>query len=247
LPAVDVVLVPRGRLVELDLGVVPERRVNQAGDRFLEGVVEDGARLTLQALALDGEGGLGVVEEAGADGVGRDILGVDEVDAGRGGALRAVVEEDLGQGVGQQGGRVQAARVARVLSRVEAQTGRALELPGGEVEGLAELGGGGRREAGGLEEGEELGGVGGRGQVHGEEDSVGVLAGLGVGLREVLLCGERGRERVGVGPEEHGVRDFWREADLPQARDDFLKAGALLHRLLQLLVGLVLEVAGLDS
>ncbi len=91
LPAVDVVLVPRGRLVELDLGVVPERWVDQAGDCFLEGVVKDSARLTLEALALGGEGSLGVVEEAGAYGVGRDILGVDEVHVGRGGALRVVV------------------------------------------------------------------------------------------------------------------------------------------------------------
>lgn len=61
LPAVDVILVPRRGLVELDLGVVSERRVDQAGDGLLEGVIEDGAGLTLEALALGGEGGLGVV------------------------------------------------------------------------------------------------------------------------------------------------------------------------------------------
>lgn len=137
-----------------------------------------------------------------------------------------------------------------MLAVVEAQAGRGLELPGAEVQRLAERGEGGWREAGGLEEREELGGergVLGAGQLHGEEHGLRVLAGLGVGEREVLLGREGRRERVGVGPEEHGVREFRAEADLPQARDDFLEARGCAGLLrLDSSVWLVLEVARLD-
>ena len=68
-------LVPRGRgLVELDLRVVALGRVDEARDGLLEGVLEGVVVRVREAGAVGRERGLGVVEEAGADGVGRDVV-----------------------------------------------------------------------------------------------------------------------------------------------------------------------------
>ena len=74
-PGVDVVLVPRGAGVELDEGVVALGRVDESGDGLLEGVLEGVVVGVREASAVGREGGLGVVEEAGADGAGRDVVG----------------------------------------------------------------------------------------------------------------------------------------------------------------------------
>lgn len=154
------VLVPGRGLVERDEGVVARRRVDEAGEGLLEGVVLRGGLGEREALAVGGEGGLGVVEEARPDGVGRvvvvDVLRlVEQVDAGWRGSLGAVLEEDLGERVGQVGREVQGPGVERVFARVEAHAGRGLEAPGAEVQRVAQGGEGRGREAAGLEGGEE--------------------------------------------------------------------------------------------
>jgi hypothetical protein len=62
--------------------VVPERGLDQAGDGLLKGVVQEGAIVGLgrDLLPLGREGDLGVVGEAQAGCVGRDVLRGEQVD-----------------------------------------------------------------------------------------------------------------------------------------------------------------------
>ena len=228
------VLVPRAALVELDGGVVASGRVDQAGDGLLEGVVERGpvGRL-LEALAVRGEAGLGVVEQAGPDVLDSGGVVLEDVDPGGGGPLGALVEEDLGEGVGREAGRVDAGgRAGGVLAGVEADARRGLDLPGADVDGLAERGLGGGRQAGELEVGQDLAGQARTGRltggVHGRQDVGRVEAGGHTVLREFeLLSSARpaGLVGQGVGRVEHDVGEFGGQADLPQAHDDFVQAG----------------------
>jgi hypothetical protein len=101
MPVVDVVVLPRGRLVEGDARVVLGLRGDdEAGDGLLEGGVEG-------LVVVGHEGGLRVVEEGGARGeveLGRrGMLGGQEVDARRRGPLGALLEEDLGERVRREG------------------------------------------------------------------------------------------------------------------------------------------------
>ena len=180
-------------------------------------------------LSVGRESGLGVVQEGLADGVGRELLIVgQEMDGGWGRPLRALVEQDFGEGVRGEEGHVVANR--RGLSRVHEDAGRGLDSPGAEMDGLA-VGDDGRGWQAALGElGEELGGVGraelgGRDVGHGAENGGRVTAELVVGLREV----ERGREVQGVGHgvgrEEHDVGELRGEADLADAGDDLVEPG----------------------
>ena len=136
--------------MQLDLGVVALGGVDEAGEGLLEG------RVLLLALAVGGERGLAVVQEALADGVGGDVVAGEQVDGGGRGPAGALVQQHLGEQVGREGGRVD--RVGRVLAREEAGPARRLEPPRAEVEGLAEGRERGRRQAIRFEAREELGG-----------------------------------------------------------------------------------------
>jgi hypothetical protein len=96
------------------------------------------------------------------------------------------------------------------------------------VEGLAERGERGRGQAGGLEAGEELGGLGGEVGVgvvgHGGEEARRVRAELVGVLGQV-----QGRDEAGLVPErvvgeEDGVGELGRQQDLPQPRQDLVQA-----------------------
>lgn len=260
------VLVPGRRVIEGDFGVISGRWVGKNNRSLLQSVVQDGqvlldhhligrgkgiARIPPAAelgctllflehanpLPVGREGGLDIVQEGLPDGLWRELLVVTyEVDGGRRGPLGALVQEDLGEGVGREGGRVGEEELlllayGRVFPRVHEDAGRGLDLPGAEVDGLAVGDGGGRGETGLLEPGEELGGVVraevGRREVgrHGLEDGGLIVAELVVELREV----ERGREVQGVGDgvgrEEHDVGQLRGEADLADARDDLVQPG----------------------
>lgn len=214
------VLVPRGGLlVELDVRVVEGRGVDQAGDGLLEGVVEDGLVDLGEGEALvrvRDEGGLGVVQEAGPDGDGRDVVvGDEEVDAGRRGPLRAVLEQDLGERVRRRVG-----ADVLVCPREEAHAGRGLDPPGGEVEGLAERDEGGLGHAPGLEVGEQAGRLaegGGRGlHVYAAAARLGWL--------------DRGHAAASSSSgwlyRGHNAGELRGQADLPDARDDLVEARA---------------------
>jgi hypothetical protein len=101
------------------------------------------------------------------------------------------------------------------------------------VERLAELDEGRRREAVGLEAGEELASVGrelcGVGLalvhvLHGKEDGGVVVAEVVVFLWVVEGRGEAGLVREGVGWEEHDVGELRGQADLADALDDLVEA-----------------------
>lgn len=124
------------------------------------------------------------------------------------------------------------------------------------MEGLAQGDGGGRRETGLREHGEELGGLGWsplcRGDVgHGVQDVSGRAAQLVVRLREVERRGELFGVGYGVRGEEHDVGQFGREADLADAGDDLVESGGRLCGLGRPVhlkgVRLVLELGRLDS
>lgn len=148
------VLVPGRGLVERDVRVVACRRVDEAGEGLLQGVVEAGP--AWEADPVLGEGGLGVVQEAGPYGVRRGRA-VDEVDAGRIRSPGALVEEELGQSVGRERGLgvEQARGVLGVVAREEADAARPVEPPRAECDGLLGRPEGRGREAGGSEGGEE--------------------------------------------------------------------------------------------
>lgn len=225
-PGVDVVLVPGRGLVEGDLRVVGAcRGVDEGREGLLERVVEEAGGAGLgQADPVGRERGLGVVEEAGADGVGRGLLlgGEEKVDPGRVGPLRALVEEDLGQGVGREG--LVEQKGACAVPRGEADASRPVDPPRAEGDGLGQGPDCGRRKAGGLEGGEE-GARGGRCRV--------VEHGLEAG----------GRVRVVVVHDD--ARELPREADLAHAADDLVEArvgrGRQAGGVGALVVGLVVE------
>lgn len=221
-------------------------------------------------FTVRGEGGLGEVQEGLANGLLGELLVVaQEVDGGRRGPLGALVQEELGQGVGREGGGIRDEELLllahdRVFACVHEDPGRGLDLPGAEVDGLAVGDGGRGRETGLVKLGQELGGViqaevRGRdvmswGDGHGVEDGRRVVAEVVEGFREV----ERGREVQGVGHgvgrEEHDVGQLRGEADLADAGDDLVEpGGGLAGRfrrargvLLVMVVRLVLERLRLD-
>jgi len=226
-----VVLVPRGGLlVELDVRVVEGRGVDQAGDGLLEGVVEDGLVDLGEGEALvrvRDEGGLGVVQEAGPDGDGRDdvVVGDEEVDAGRRGPLRAVLEQDLGERVRRRVG-----ADVLVCPREEAHAGRGLDPPGGEVEGLAERDEGGLGHAPGLEVGEQAGRLaegGGRG-LH-VYAAAAASSGGWLGWLGWLDSAAASRSSSGWLYRGHNARELRGQAYLPDARDDLVEARAAVR------------------
>ncbi len=216
------VLLPRRGLGELDLRVVAGRGVDEARDRLLERGVLGLSRA--DALAVGREGGLGVVEQALARRVGGDVVLGHQVDGGGRGPLGALLEQDLGEGVGREVGRVDGPD--RVVAGEEAGAGRGLEAPGAEVDGLAQVDDRGRREAVLDELGEEGRGLGegGRRHVHGQEDGPWVVAQVPAVVGEVQRGGEAADEGEGVAREEHGVRELRGQADLAQAREDLVEA-----------------------
>lgn len=185
------VLVPGRRLVEGDRSVVAGRCLNEAGDGLLEGVVKGVLGNPRDPSLVRGEGGLGVVQEAGPDGVGRERARVlENVEAGRVLATGALLEQHLGEGVGHERGQVQGGRILWVLARVEADPGRQVQLPRTDVDGLAVLGGNGLRQNVLLEPGEELAGLGdgmaGQGSVgHDGQDRGRIARGGPVSIRKV--------------------------------------------------------------
>lgn len=185
------VLVPRRRLVQSDRSVVAGRCLNEAGDGLLEGVVEGVLGDPRDPSLVRGEGGLGVVQEAGPDGVGRERARIlENVEAGRVLATGALLEQHLGEGVGHERGQVQGGWVLWVLARVETDPGRQVELPRTDMDGLAVLGGDGLRQNVLLELGEELAGLGdgmtGQGSVgHDGQDRGRIARGGPVSIREV--------------------------------------------------------------
>ena len=121
---------------------------------------------------MRGEAGLRVVEQAGPDVLDGGCVVLQDVDPGGRGPLGALVEEDLGERVGREAGRVDAGgRAGGVLARVEADARRRLDLPGADVDGLAQRGLDWCWQAGGLEVGQALAGLVCAGcGVHGGED-----------------------------------------------------------------------------
>lgn len=230
------VLLPWGRLVELDLGMVRgwPRREDARG--LLEGSVVD-----VSVVWRDEAGwvGLDVVEEGVSHGLAGEIGVVWQRVDGRGlGPLRALVEELLRQLVGlERYGVVLDRRGWDVfgLARVEDGACWGLDAPGTDVQRLAEPDEGGRGQAVGLEAREELAGVCGDLRclwlevvsvevLHGAEDGAVVVAEVVVFLGKVVGCGQTGLVREGVGREEHDVGELRGQAYLADALDDLVQA-----------------------
>ena len=205
------VLLPWGRLVELDLGMVRgwPRREDACG--LLEGSI-----LGVSVIWRDevGWGGLDVVEEGVSHGLAGEIGVVWQDVNGRGlGPLRALVEEVLWELVGLECDGVVLDRCGWNvfgLARTEDGACWGLDAPGTDVEGLAELDEGGRGQAVCLEAREEFAGVCGdlwclRLEVvevlHGTEDGIVVVAEVVVVLGKVMGRGQTGLVREGVGWE----------------------------------------------
>ena len=142
-PAIDVVTIPLGGGSYGHGGIIRRKRgVCEAGDGLLEGVWG----LEERCAVLLGRGG-GVLEQAGADEVAeqkRLVRRWDDGDAGRGGALGALGEQDLwAEGVGA---REVGAGELLLGACVGDGAGRSLDLPCEEGDGgrmLAMEGGGG--------------------------------------------------------------------------------------------------------
>lgn len=203
-PVIDVIPLPRGRLVEKgERAVLREGRADEAGDGLLQGGVERGrdALVGAELLTVGQEGGLGVVQEALAEhGLVRGRAGHD-VDGRRGGPLGPVFEEGLGEQVrGREGLGVDLGRAG-----VEAGPGRGLEPPRAEGDGERGLDEGGLGQAGGHEVRDEGVGLGRPGEGHEGQDVLGAGERAGVGVGE-----DAGEFRIGQG-------------DLAQAGDDLVE------------------------
>ena len=188
-PVIDVVPLPRGGVVERGEGVVlREGRADQAGDGLLQGGVERGRDLLAgrELFTVGEEGGLGVVQEARAEG--RFVLDGCDVDGRRGGPLGPVFQEGLGEQVrGREGLWIDPGGPG-----VEAGPGRGFQPPRAEAEGFFDEGGLG--QAGVHEVRDEGRGFGCPREAHEGQDVLGAGERAGVGVGE-----DAGEFRVGQG------------------------------------------------